>query len=285
MTIKIYPSSAAFMIGPLVKTDYNSGCHRFQWAQTHSGLSKAELHHEINAESAALGTLNEYRVAVKLKKDKVKFEREVPFKIAYKGAVISGRQDFVLENGEVWETKGTGSDKVYKQSILGGVPQLNHVAQLVSYLAFLKKPKGRIVNSYYELEIDGELESYKLIAERIFIVECLDNGDLTVDGTRYDHSIRDLARWYADLEKKLADPWTLPQKPCQNGDKFGSPCFSCPLKKLCEKEVDVAQFLQESRQALLEPPPPKEFNIKVLTARRKKNRQDKKEKSNDKVPS
>ena len=275
MTIKIYPSSAAFMVGPLVKTDYNSGCHRFQWAQAHSGLSKAELHHEINAESAALGTLNEYRVAVKLKKDKVKFEREVPFKIAYKDAVISGRQDFVLENGEVWETKGTGSDKVYKQSILGGVPQLNHVAQLVSYLAFLKKPKGRIVNTYYELELDGELESYKVVGERIFTVECLDDGCIMLDQRPYPHTIRDLARWYADLEKKLADPWTLPQKPCHNGDKFGSPCFSCPLKKVCEKECDVASFLLQAKEKLLIPPPPKEFNIKILTARRKVNREKK----------
>lgn len=277
---KIYPSSAAFMVGPLVSTEYNSGCHRFQWAQAHSGLSKEELHHEINEESAALGTLNEYRVSVKLKKDKIKFEREVPFKIDYKGTTISGRQDFVLENGEVWETKGTASESVYKQVILGGVPKASHVAQLVSYLSFLNKSKGRIVNSYYELELDGELESFKLVAERIFIVECLDNGVLTVDGTPYSHTIRDLARWYAELEKRLADPWTLPQKPCHNGDKFGSPCFSCPLKKVCEQTTDVVQFLQESTRALLVKPQPKEFNIKVLTARRKKNRQDKKEKAN-----
>ncbi len=279
MTIKIYPSSAAFMIGPLVSSKYNSGCHRFQWAQAHSGLSKAELHHEITAESAAIGSLNEYRIAVKLKRDKVIFEREVPFKMDYSGVQISGRQDFVLENGEVWETKGTTSESVYKNAILGGVPEKSHVAQLVSYLAFLKKPKGRIVNSYYELELDGEDESFRLVAERVFTVECLDDGCILLDHQPYEHSLRDLARWYATLAKILLDPWTLPQKPCQSGEKYGSPCNFCPLKAVCDKTVDVADFLQESKAALLVKPQPREFKIKVLTARRKKNKQDRLEKT------
>lgn len=276
---RIYPSSAAFMIGPVVKTTYNSGCHRFLWAKAYSGLNKEELHHEINAENAAIGTLNEFRVAVKLKRDKVIFEREVPFKIDYKSVIVSGRQDFVLENGEVWETKGTVSESIYKNAILGGVPERSHVAQLVSYLAFLKKPKGRIVNTYYELELDGELESYKVVAERVFIVECLDGGVITVDTMPYQHSIQDLARWYAMLEKSLADPLTLPHKPCQGDSNFTSPCNYCPLKQVCESPMPLAQFLQESRTALLVKPQPKECKIKILTKRRKLN----KEKKNEQV--
>lgn len=279
MTTKIYPSSAAFMLGPLVLTKYNSGCHRFQWAKAHSGLSKAELHHEINAESAALGTLNEYRVAVKLNKEKVKFEREVPFKMEYKSAVMSGRQDFVLEDGTILEVKSTTSESSYKRIFVEGKPELSHMAQLVSYLAFLKQPKGRIVNTYYELELDGELESFIAVAERVFNVECLDSGVLTVDGVPFEHSLKDLARWYAELEKCLADPWTLPQKPCQTASEYTSPCYYCPLKKVCDTTTDVAQFLLDSKAALLVKTPPREFKIKVLTARRKVNKEKAKEKT------
>ncbi len=270
-SFKIYPSSAAFMVGPLVKTSKNNSCHRFLWAQAHCGLTKAELRQEIPAEYQALGALDEYRYSAKMVKEGQTFEREVPFKIEFKSAVISGRQDFVLDNGVVIEKKSMTSDSGYKRVFRDGQVESSHMAQLVSYLAFLNKPEGKIVVSYYELS--EKFDAYLVVDEKEFIVRTLDSGVLTVDGVEYPHTVRDLARWYATLVGCLSTTSSVPAKPIIPASPYESPCNFCSLKELCQKNLDAASFLQESKDALRTKRTHGPVKIQVLTERRKKNKE------------
>lgn len=266
------------MAGPLVETKKPSGCLRYQWAQANVGLSKEELRHDIGAEYQALGALDEWRYAAKLEKEGIAFEREVPFKVPYKNCVISGRQDFVLEDGTIIEKKSTTSEHLYKLVFEQGQPDPAHVAQLASYLAFLKKPRGKIVVTYYELS--KEFGGFEVIDEKEFIVESLDGVVLTVNTELYPKTVKDLARWYALMQSAISTPDVLPAKPVLGPLKFKNPCSNCPLSTLCESSddlTDVASFLHKSRQAFLEPGTPRKFKIATNTDRRKKNRDKKKE--------
>lgn len=259
------------MVGPLVKTSKNGSCHRFLWAQAHCGLTRAEMQQPFPAEYAALGALDEYRYAAKMVKEGQAFEREVPFKIEFKGAVISGRQDFVLDNGVVIEKKSMTSDSGYKRVFRDGQVESSHMAQLVSYLAFLNKPEGKIVVSYYELS--KKFDAYLVVEEKEFTVRTLDSGVLTVDGVEYLHTVRDLARWYATLEGYLSTTSSVPPKPMIPANPYESACSFCPLKEICQRPVEVARFLQESKVALAIKTEPRPVKIQVLTERRKKNKE------------
>lgn len=279
---RIYPSSAAFMVGSQVKTKSNKSCLRYQWAVAHSGLSKAELHQDIAAEYAGLGALDEFRYSAILDKEKVAYEREKPFKIEYKDCIISGRMDFDRADGIVVEKKSTTSQYMLKDHILTGEPDPGHAAQLVSYLAFLKREEGHLVTSYYEMNEDRN--GYEVVAERKWVFKLCAGGDLTLDSTVYTHSVKDLARWYAQMQVVLSDPWTLPPKPMQSAVPYKSPCHYCPLKAVCATQdnlgTDVAVYLESAKVALVLKPEPRGFKIEHNSARRKKNRQDKKEKEN-----
>ncbi len=275
-TPRIYPSSSAFMVGPYVKTSSNKSCHRYISAQYHSGLSKADLYQQIPIEYAGLGALDEFRYSAKLDKEKVAYQREVPFKVEYKGAVISGRMDFVLEDGVVVEKKSTTSASVYKRAFEGGIPEASWVAQAASYLGFCKMKEARIVATYYEMS--ANFDAYEVVAEKVWSVQSLDGTALTVDGTLYPHSLKDLARWYAEISGHLTEtssPMVGIEKPMNVASKYESPCNFCPLKKVCEQSNSLAQVMQDVTQALLVKSEPRGFKIAHNTERRKKNRQEK----------
>lgn len=267
------------MAGPVVKTSKNSSCLRFIAAQAMSGLSKAELHQDIGAEYAALGALDEFRYSAKLDKEKTVYEREKPFQIDYKGATISGRMDFLLADGTVIEKKSVTSQSVYKRVFEGGQPETAWVAQVASYLAFLKLPQGKIVASYYELS--EEFDAYVMVAEKEWTVKCLDDGRIMLGQEAYSHTLRDLARWYAEVERTLSDPWTSNQRPYQPSNSFESACNFCPIRAVCHGNVDLAQVVQEVKDALLVKKEPNKFKIKVNTKRRQANRE---KKESAKVP-
>jgi len=116
------------------------------------------------------------------------------------------------------------------------------------------------------------------VAEREFTIECLDSNVIIVDGKEYNHTVRDLARFYALLQESLSTTSTVPGKPALSGPQFKHACNFCPLKKVCEVDRDLAQHMHMSREALLNREPPRSFKIAHNTERRKKNRQAKKEK-------
>lgn len=275
---KIYPSSAAFMTGPVVSTTKNSSCFRYIWAQEYCGLTKKEIPRDIPPEHQALGTMDEYRYFAKLEKQGQKFTREVSHKIPFKNCEISFRMDGDMEDGTILEKKSSTSDFVLKGTIEGGEPDANYVAQLVSYLTLLKRNKGLLVISYYEM--DADFQGYLMLEERQFVVECLDDGVITIDSKPYPKTTKDLARWYAGVQQSLSNPSAVPPEPAQQAMKFKSPCNTCPLKAACEEykntTMDVAQFLLRSKEEFLTPRDPKKFKIRVLTERRQKNRDKKK---------
>lgn len=280
MTHKIYPSSSAFMVGPLVSSTSNKSCHRYLSAQVASGLSKAELHQPIPAEYAGLGALDEFRYSAKLDKEKVAYQREVPFQVEFKDSIISGRIDFVLENDVAIEKKSTTSQSVYKRAFEGGIPEPSWVAQAASYLGFCNKKEVRIVATYYELS--ANFDAYEVVAEREWSVTSLDGIRLTVGQEQYPHSLKDLARWYASLSDVLSKTSSAPvriEKPMQAASKYESPCNFCPLKQMCETKDNLAWDVQELRAALTAKVLPRDFKIMHNTERRKKNRQEKKENS------
>jgi CRISPR/Cas system-associated exonuclease Cas4 (RecB family) len=241
-------------------------------------LSKAELHQDIPAEYAGLGALDEFRYSAKLDKEKVAYQREVPFQVEYKGTVISGRMDFVLDNDVAVEKKSTTSQSVYKRAFEGGVPEPSWVAQAASYLGFCNKKGVRIVASYYELSTN--MDAYEVVAEREWSVKSLDGAALSLDGKPYSHSLKDLARWYSSVSNILSTSSSATvriEKPMQAGSKYESPCNFCPLKEICAVKDNLAWDVQELRQALTAKPTPRGFKIMHNTERRKKNRQAKKD--------
>jgi GxxExxY protein len=266
------------MVGPLVKTTGHKSCLRFLSAQKHSNLSREELSASIAPEYQAIGHLDEWLYSAKLDKQGIKYEREKPFKIEFKGATISGRMDFVLEDGTIVEKKATTSANVYKRVFEQGIPESSHVAQLVSYLAFLKQPVGKLVVSYYEVAHD--MMSYQIVAEKEFTVTTVDDSRIMLGQETYPHSVRDLARWYTLAEQNLSQDLTtgtLSQKPCQPG-KYESPCTFCPLQKVCEESnsgTTLAEYIESAIPALLDKADPKPFKIAINTLRRQANRKKK----------
>ncbi len=270
-TFRIYPSSAAFMTGPLVETKKPSGCLRYQWAQANVGLSKEELKKSstMSAETAALGALDEFRYEKKLRRRKAKYEREVPFQVPYKNCVVSGRMDFTEDLKGlrvVHEKKSSVSDYMIKDHFEKNEPPADYVAQLVSYLAFDSTfSEGRLVVSYYQLSND--MDAYVATDERTWTVKVLDKTVISLDGVEYSKSVKDLARWYAAVQQAVSNPCAIPNAPIKHPIAYKNPCHLCPLKALCEKPVEgaiVAQWLQEAKQAFLTPGTPREFKIKTI---------------------
>lgn len=267
--MKLYPSSAAFMAGPLVDAKYSSSCLRYIWTTTQIGRFPGTN----NAESAAVGTLNEFRHSMKLPEGT---EREKPFTVEFGGITVSGRMDFVLPDGTVHEIKSTTSDYVKRDVIDGGVVDQGHMAQLVSYLAFGKIKNGAIFVTYYEWDV--EKDAATPIADRKFDVQITDTA-IFVDGELYKYGVKDLARWYAEAAKCMTDPDTLPPEPVKNVIPYKNPCHFCPLKSVCESGVsDAKEFITAAGTLLAEAKPEvRPFKIKKLTARRLANQERKKE--------
>jgi len=275
---KIYPSSSAFMRGSVVDTSKASSCPRYVAAQVLSGLSKTELSRHVAQEYQAIGALNEARVAMVLKKNKQEFTREVPFSVPFKSVAIGGRIDFVLGGGGIIETKATTSQNVYKRAFEGDAPEAPWVAQVASYLGLLKKPEGVIWASYYEM--NESLTGYEVVDERKWTVKALDDGRLIVGQKEFYYTLKDLSRWYSEIELAMTNPSAVETMPIQPANKYESACHYCPLKEICGTGKELAQKVHEIREAFLAPQTAKEFNIQVNTKRRQENRR----KKNDKHP-
>jgi PD-(D/E)XK nuclease superfamily len=278
---RIYPSSAAFMVGNQVKAKSNSSCLRYQWARQHCGLTKDELHRPIASEYAGLGALDEFRYSTILDKKKIVYEREKPFKIDYKDCVISGRMDFDRADGIVVEKKSTTSLYMMRDHIATGDPDPGHAAQISSYLAFLGRPEGHLVASYYEM--DEDRMGFSVIAERTWVFKLSTSNELTVDNVPYAHSIKDLARWYSHMQISLSNPCAVPARPIPSAIPYKSPCNFCPLKELCTRQGDsgteAALYLEQAREAFLVPETPRSFKIEWNSARRKANREERTKKN------
>lgn len=267
---KIYPSSAGWMLGPLVAADSNSQCHRYMWAVANGNAPRID---SVAKGYTAIGNLSEERLAATFRRRRLKFIRGSRFKVEFKGAVISGELDFLFETPEgpmILEAKASTSSHVLKDVIQGGAPKDAHMAQLTTYLSLQKIPDGQLHYTYYVLSPDQK--SFVALAERLFIVKVLDNA-ITVDGQPYKYSVRDLARWIAGAEAALTAVDKIPNEPIRSMIAYKDACHFCPLKETCashkDQNLDPAQFLLKATEALSAPREIREFHI--TTMRKEKN--------------
>lgn len=270
---RLYPSSAAFMVGPMVASSKNGSCHRFLWTENQIG----NYDKKIADEYQALGALDEFRYSQLLDSRKVPYKREVQVTKDYNGSTISGRIDFILHpdtDAPIYvEKKSTTSKSVLKDVIKANKPDPNHLAQIVTYMMLTNVYHGLIVVSYYEL--DGALMGYHVTDEAEFRIECK-GVDIYVNDVLHERSTKDLARWYQFASDALKDKERIPVVNHQVTDKFKSICRFCPLKEKCAdlqiKMTDAKGFLQSAEEVLKNLPEGKKFTIQQPPKRaRRKN--------------
>lgn len=255
MKKKIYPSSAAFMRGNLVVTEYNKGCLRYVLAKA-AGYDDGTIPEIYQA----LGEKDEQRYEEYLQNvaSISTYQREVPFKmeIGDQGVVMSGRIDFLttMENGLVipHEKKGTMSKGTIYGNIRTQTPKLNHLAQLVCYMVHLQTSFGVLAMTGYKVNKNDEFEVTKARATKVeddvrIKIRILDDGRITANDVLTDFTVMELADWISAAASVLERPY-IAQRPDSNGLRWG-PCDRCPLKEVCDKHdeenLTVEEFLQE----------------------------------------
>ncbi len=260
--LKISPSSAAFMLGPVVDTSKNGACIRYIWSVANTDAPRID---RVAPEYQGLGSLNEARQAAILRSRKAVHELEVPFEIEWGDILIRGRYDAHVDTkGErtLREWKASTSTYVLKDVIEPRQVDLNHLAQLCLYLALHKLSRGEITVSYYQLHLN---KGFQVTAEHTFMVELLTGGVITVDGKEHSKTMKDLQRWMTGVRQALHDPCTVPAEPKQHSIPYKSPCYSCPLKSVCASHkiqaIEAKEFLQAAEQLLSEPVTPKAFKF------------------------
>lgn len=254
--IKYRPSSAAFQVGDLTVTEYPSGCLRYIVLD-----SLTERKVDIDPAYQAIGAkLEEIHEAALLADQKVlEVQREEPTKLGVFGhddAQYSGRRDFLVtyKDGteQIDECKATFS-KTTRREFRKGSPKINHLAQLVSYLAHQKLDTGRLIYGYFE-ELDGE---YILTESKEIIVCVQPNGDIYTGASKSPHTASDQLRHMQHAIKNLKAQ-TLSERPQGWDNKWGSPCNFCVFKDLCDsapKAVDgptikLAQALRDREKPM-----------------------------------
>jgi hypothetical protein len=233
---KIHPSSAAFMIGDLVMTDYDSGCLR-SILLAHNG-ARSESIPKVYAE---VGAAHENWIEANvLKPDKrlVVYAREVPIKMPVPGCedvLYSGRMDVLacyVEVGQViLETKGTISKNTRLSVIRKGLVKLNHLAQLTSYMIAKRITRGKIIAGYYER--DPDTLEFVHCEGREFKVEIADDGGIVVDGFPTAWTVADQLRHRLAAARVLSAE-TVPPRPDKATQAFGGPCSKCLFKSVCD---------------------------------------------------
>jgi hypothetical protein len=271
---RLSPSKATWCVGQYVDTTYENSCARYVvWER------KFEKESDIDPMYKTLGDIDEARFAARLVRDGTKFAREVEFTHPIGGTsiTIEGRYDFRLDlaSGPVMvEKKSITSANRLREIITKGQIDQKQLAQLVSYMAIHKIPKGQLVCTFWKW--DDSIDALQVGAERTFDVTITPHGDITVDGEPFPRHVRDLQMWYQIVAKGMENSETkLPDRP-RAKQGWQNPCRSCPLADACtryDSHHNVAQFWQETKE--LEPRPGKPAEIIAPKAKKgKKNEQD-----------
>ena len=238
-TMKITPSSAAFMMGDLVCTEYAHGCLRATLAAAYGCKDPSEIA-DVNQR---VGATHESWYSRNLSAEV--FGAEVPIKGEILGVPFSGRADFITDHGNfrvVHETKGSVSDSTRKSVIKGGKFKLNWLAQLVFYMSRVSVVRGKIVAGFYE-EAPGNL--FKHIDGREFKVEVQDSGAIDVDGVFCGYTIQDQLAHQTATAKVLTED-LIWDRPDGAEKSWGSPCHFCHLKATClEYDLGSINNIQE----------------------------------------
>ncbi len=257
--LKYSPSSASFMWGDIVFTQYGGGCLRRFYLTSHglrSGIAaKYEVLGELNEENYenTIQTPDAHNTPLK------DYDREKVLKgplAVYPGAVFSGRADFITYHNElqhpiVHENKSSDSKNTRREVIRKGVPKWDNVAQIVSYMLYMQIPYGILRYDYYECVKGGSVTNKKDWRQkegRYFEIEFDDDGQILVDTVRSQYNTSHLlAHQKATMhhvENDLIGP-----RPNNWNAKFGSPCHWCWVKEVCNM-YDAGE-ITSSREFLL----------------------------------
>jgi hypothetical protein len=251
--MRLSPSSAGFMAGPLVDADGNGSCHRYVLANRVTGFRD-----RIDPLYGHIGGINEARQSAILEAANAPVRREVPFEVPLLGGEvkIEGRADFVIQDGPdtfVLETKGSVSTNQLKK-IQAQEPKQSHIAQLATYLMAFKAPIGRVIWTFWEW--NPAFTALEVAAEADFEVAVKDDGRITVNNQPYKFSAKDLSKWYTVAADYLVNWQTkLPPRPRRVEGSWTDPCKFCPLKHICDSGVKepTAFYLQVSEVTPSEP--------------------------------
>lgn len=240
--VKIRPSSSGFKRGEMVFTTYNSGCLRYikaarkaQYTPIDPIYAEVGLQHEENHEEFLADRLT---------------EREFVIKFDLTGDVeYSGRCDFIDSDGAVHETKATLSKSSRDSIVRQGKYNVNHLAQIVSYMIFLELEQGYLVVGYYEK--DETKNIFVKQEQRTFNITIGSTGLIFVDGEESEYSIMDYMEHVEaqiDLFKTV-----LPPRPYIKS-RFSSPCSLCPMAETCDSvdigEISLSEWMPKSVEAI-----------------------------------
>lgn len=224
--IKINPSSAAWVVGPSVFSDYKQGCMRHLIFKNH--IPREDT---IPIELQQLGAIGEDIYFETLTRDQEHpFHKELAFRDQFEGVMRSGRCDYITYHDGfrvIHELKTSQSKNTLYKIIRKGELNINHMAQLVFYLIYFEETRGKLVVRYHP-----KAET------RIFKVTVEDGGEVFVDGKKFQFTIEN------QIQHQLMAANVIKELP--KVDKpMGNACSWCNYKDVCEKYDQKDQTLKQ----------------------------------------
>lgn len=234
MNIKLYASESGFLYGDQVVTTYPSGCLRhIAWV-----ANNRDLRPNIKPEFMKVGAVMERENAKRLDAEGLEYQLEIP--LTYKtasGIEVRGRCDVMLP-GSIQETKGTFSKSGIYSVFRKGEYKVTYLAQLVRYMVIAERDKGEMIHgafNYSPREIFTGTE-FTLAQTKTFQVAVCSDGAISVDGSvSAGYSVQAVLDHIEQAAQAALDKRVWASRPLGHASKYGSPCFYCELKPVCDK--------------------------------------------------
>ena len=234
MSIKLYASESGFLYGDQVVTTYPSGCLRhIAWV-----ANNRDLRPDIKPEYMKVGAVMERENAKRLDALGLDYQLEIPLTYTTaSGIEVRGRCDVMLP-GSIQETKATFSKSGIYSVFRKGEYKVTYLAQLVRYMVVAEIHSGEMIHgafSYSPRDVFTGTE-YALLETKTFKVGILSSGNVSVDGNESaGYSVQAALEHIEQAAQASLDKRVWPSRPLGHANKFGSPCFYCELKPVCDK--------------------------------------------------
>lgn len=316
MTIKIMPSSSGFCFNGNVLADTPSQCFRFILLSSHGIRGK------FPKLIADIGDFNERRYESEIipTLGLKSYEREKVLKGPLRDDVtFSGRVDFYENYGDrelATELKSVTSKNTRLSLMRKGQIKAGYLAQITSYMVYLKQTMAKLRATYYELDIPKSMEKDLDIEQKLkdspldflqpqedvqFKIRIEDDGSiwtkseylLPEGGGKVKHAnfstepkdtqftVGDLLE-HQNLVAEYLREQTIGSRPVDSG--FSSACNLCVFKNTCDKYdagdiKDLTEF-KESAKVDVTNSQPRDVKIELTSKAKKVLKRQAKEKSN-----
>jgi len=232
--IRINPSSSAFMVGELVKTEAQSGCLRHLLLKNYLPIED-----KVPEELQKMGAWGEDMYQEFLENHQEwPFHKELVMKTTLDDVTVSGRIDFVTYHDGyrvIHECKTSQSKNILYKTINKGELKLNHLAQLVFYLIHMNETRGKLVIRYAPKN-----------TLRIFRITIGDDGEIFVDGDKHEMTVQD------QLRHQLMSAHVIKEKELLARPESPWACKYCVYNKLCDKydaePKSFNEFVEENKE-------------------------------------